>query len=85
MNKIDGWGFYYIAWVVIGFLPYELYWAFVNPNNTLSDQWRDIERLDAHGPLYDILDWGWPHWALAILLAVFFGWLFVHLIFGIWG
>lgn len=82
----DGWGLYYVAWVVLGFLPYELFWAFVDPNNTLSDQWRALEEIDARSRfLWDVTGWGWPHWALAVLLLVFFAWLYVHLIFGIWG
>ncbi len=81
-----GWGLYYVAWVLIGFLPYEIYWAIVCPNNTLSDQWRALEGVGPY-PVhpFEFAAWTPMHWVMAVILLGFFVWLWGHLVFGIWG
>lgn len=76
---VYGWG--WLAWLVFG-VGYELYWLVVNTRNTLSDQTWAIEHVNLSRP-FMLSDWTALHWIIAISLWLFFGWLSLHLPFGI--
>jgi hypothetical protein len=45
LYHLSWYGAYWLGWVLFGFLPYELYWAWKNPDYTLSDQFRALEGI----------------------------------------
>lgn len=78
------WGWYWVAWIFVGFLPAEVYWIFVNAKNTLSDNFWALEHINRHHP-FDFAEWTPVHWVFGIFLAVFLLWLLLHLVFGMLG
>lgn len=72
-SKWDWASLYWLAWLVIGFLPLEL-WALITgrPQDTLSDNvWR-LTGVSHGGP------WSFAHFAVAALMV----WLLFHFVFG---
>lgn len=80
MSHATAWGWFWLAWIFTA-IAVELYWVFVNTANTLSRQVWGVERIDLSHPLY-FSEWTPFHWALAIMLWLFFAWLSVHFPFG---
>jgi hypothetical protein len=81
VRHLTPFGWYWLAWALLGFLLPELYWVFANPRNTLSDEWWALERLDMGHPL-DFAEWTPLHFILGLILLAFSLWLFAHLVFG---
>lgn len=81
MGKITAFGWYWIAWVVLGFGIPEAYGIIKNVKDTLSFQFWGLEHLDFNHPL-DFAEWTPFHWFIGIILLGFVAWLFVHLVFG---
>jgi hypothetical protein len=81
--RVSGWGWYWLAWFILGFGGPEAYWLAVNARNTLSDQFWGIEKISLANP-FDFADWTWLHYTLASIFAAGLTWLFFHLIFGMW-
>lgn len=77
---VTAWGWFWLTWIWVG-AGVELYWVFVNTSNTLSRQIWGVESIDFAHPL-DFAEWRPLHWAIAISLWLFFGWLSVHFPFG---
>lgn len=76
------WSLYWAVWWFAGFLVPELYWVFVRPWNTVSENvWR-FESLDLGHP-FDFHEWTEVHWAFAAVFVAFMTWLFFHLVFGL--
>ncbi len=66
--KWNAWSLYWLGWIVLGFLPPELYALFTgHPENTLSDQVWHAEGVGAT----------FARW----FVASFLGWLFFHMVF----
>lgn len=80
MSHVTSWGWFWLSWVLVG-AGVELYWLAVNTANTLSRQIWGAERLDFAHPL-DFAGWTPLHWALAVAMWLFFGWLSLHFPFG---
>jgi hypothetical protein len=79
--RITPWGWYWLACLVAIVVP-EIYWAIVNGRNTISSTIWDIEKLNLSNP-FDFAIWTPLHWTIAITLWLLFGWLSVHLAFGL--
>lgn len=77
---VTGWGWFWIAWVLAA-AGVEFYWLAVNTANTLSREIWGIEKIDLAHPLM-FSEWTPAHYAIAIVLWLFFGWLSVHFVFG---
>lgn len=77
---VTAWGYFWLSWMFTA-IGVELYWVFVNSANTLSDQVWAAEMIDLGHPL-DFAEWTPAHYAIAILLWLFFAWLSAHLPFG---
>lgn len=76
-------GWYWLAWIFLGFgIPEGLALIF-NKFDTLSWQFWGLERIDFSHP-YQFSDWYWLHWLIAIFVLVFLVWLLGHIDFGIW-
>lgn len=75
-GHVTGWGWFWLAWMFTA-IAVEAYWLAVNTANTLSDQVWGAEHMDFAHPLY-FSEWTPLHWAIAIVLWLFFGWLSVH-------
>lgn len=73
---LTAWGYFWFAWASVG-VAVELYWVFANTANTLSRQIWAVEGIDFAHPL-DFAEWAPAHWAMAITLWLFFGWLSIH-------
>lgn len=78
---LDWWGLYYLGWI-IAFLVPELYWVFTKADNTLSDQTWAFEKLAFSHP-FDVGIWTPQHWVMAIIVWGLFGWLSIHIPFGL--
>lgn len=78
--SVTSWGWYWLAWIVAGFLVPELYCLFAGINGTLSGTVWHWERLDFAHP-FDLALWTPWHWGLAVLVWGLFAWLSVHLPF----
>jgi hypothetical protein len=72
---------YWLAWL-IAFLVPELYFVFVNPNNTLSDTVWSLEGVNFAQP-FDFAMWTDVHWAIALGVWLLFAWLSLHFPFGL--
>jgi hypothetical protein len=80
---VTGWGNYWLAWIVAGFLVPELYTVLARIRlGPLSDNYWRWEHLTRAHP-FDFAHWTWLHWILAAVVWVLFGWLSVHLPFGL--
>lgn len=75
------WSLYWVSWLLYFLIP-ELYWLWVNPVNTLSEQVWSFEHLNMTQP-FDFGMWTGVHWAVAVLVWLLFAWLSVHLPFGL--
>ena len=82
MPKFTAFGWYWVAWIFIGFGVPEAYWLVRNHLNTLSDQFWGLEHLDLGHP-FDFAEWTPLHYILGVVLITFFLWLFLHLTFGL--
>lgn len=80
---VTGWGWYWIAWAVLGFGIPETYGLLRNAQDTLSWQWWGIERIDFGHP-FDFAGWTPAHWAIAVVFFAFVVWLAGHIVLGIW-
>ena len=80
--RVTFFGWYWLAWGLLGFLVPELYWLWANPRNTLSDEWWAATREHLGHPL-DFAAWTPLHYFLGAILLAFCIWLFLHLTFGI--
>lgn len=76
-------GLYWLGWFAAFLIP-EIYWIIVNARNTLSDNWWAVEGIDTHHP-FDFATWTPAHYVIGVVLLVFVVWLFLHLIFGLFG
>lgn len=74
------WTAYYGVWILWFLIP-ELYWLFVNPVNTLSEQFWALEHLDLQDPWFT--QWTPVHWTMFVLVLVLWSWLLLHLPFGL--
>lgn len=83
MHHLTWFGWYWLGWL-LAFLGPELYWVFVNPANTLSDETWSVENLNSARP-FDIAMWSDAHWAIALLVWFLFLWLSAHIPFGLFG
>lgn len=79
--RLTGWAWYWLAWVAAFLVP-ELYWIAVNHANTLSDEVWSLEGLNLRQP-FDFPMWTATHWAVAVTVWLLFGWLSLHLPFGL--
>jgi hypothetical protein len=70
---------YWIAWVLLAFLPLELYAVFNHtPGDTFSENWWGLFGILGHVPI-------WWH-VVGVLVTLVTGvWLTGHLAFGLWG
>lgn len=70
---------YWIAWVVVAFLPLELYAVFnKDPGDTFSENWWALFGILGDAPV-------WLH-VTGVLITIVTGvWLTGHLAFGLWG
>lgn len=74
---MNGWAWYWLGWVVIGFGLPETIAIARDPDDTLSDTvWRWF------GVREGMPIWQWN--ILHIALLAFMVWLFGHMVFGIW-
>jgi hypothetical protein len=80
MPRTTWWTGYYGLWLLFFLVP-ELYWVFVNPVNTLSDQWWALEHLDTSDPWFT--QWTPVHWVMFLLVFLLWSWLLLHLPFGL--
>jgi hypothetical protein len=81
MYSVTAWGWYWLGCLALILAP-ELYWVFVNARNTISENVWALERLNAAHP-FDMAIWTPAHWVIALALWTLFGWLSVHLTFGL--
>ncbi len=75
------WTIYWLLWLCAFIVP-ELYWVFANSQNTLSQQYWALERLNLAQP-FDFSMWTSVHWIAASLVWLLFLWLSLHLPFGL--
>jgi hypothetical protein len=80
---ISAMGWYWLAWIVLGFGIPEAYGLIFNAGDTLSENVWGFEDYNPWHPTV-LADWTWLHLTLAGFMLVFMVWLFCHLIFGIW-
>lgn len=81
--SITNWGWYWLAWLLAGFVVPELYTLFAKiPHGTLSNNVWLWEHVNFAHP-FDFATWTWPHWALAFITWGLFGWLSLHFPFGL--
>ena len=71
---------YWIFWLAAFIVP-ELWAVLVYKPDTLSDEVWGIEQLSLAHPYF--AGWTPAHWAIAIIVWGLFGWLSVHLPFGL--
>ena len=72
---------YWIFWLAAFIVP-ELWAVFAYKPDTLSDEVWGIEQLSLSHP-YVFSQWTPAHWIAAIIVWGLFGWLSVHLPFGL--
>ena len=83
VGSVTSWGAYWLAWIVAGFLVPELYTVLTRVRNgPLSDNVWLWESLNLRHP-FDFAAWTPAHWALAVVVWGLFGWLSLHLPFGL--
>lgn len=75
------WGDYWLAWL-IAFLVPEIYWIINHSAYTLSDNTWALENLSVTHP-FNLADWTPGHWAIALTVWLLFGWLSLHIPFGL--
>lgn len=80
-TKVNWFGLYWLAWILMFLVP-ELWWVFKNSANTLSEEYWGLEQLNLSHP-FEVWNWTWQHWVLAFLVWFLFGWLSIHLPFGL--
>lgn len=78
--KLQPFAIYWGVWITMFLIP-EIAAIFINPADTLSDNWWAIEKLSVSHPYSG---WTWQHWAMAGVVWVLFVWLSGHLPFGWW-
>ena len=79
--KLSLWSWYWLGWL-IAFLAPELVFVFTYPQGTLSDNVWAIEDVNLRHP-FDFGNWTPVHWIIFLVLVVLFGWLLMHLPFGL--
>lgn len=72
---------FWLFWI-LQFCGYEGYWLWKNPAGTLSDTVWALEHLNMSQP-FDFPMWTATHWAIALTVWLLFGWLSLHLPFGL--
>jgi len=81
MRHLNAWSWYWLIWVLAFLIP-ELYWVFSNAANTLSDTVWALEDVNMGRP-FDFGMWTDVHWTIACVVWLLFGWLSLHLPFGL--
>lgn len=79
---ITGFGWYWLAWAVLGFGIPETYGLLKNTQDTLSWQIWGLEHVDFVHP-FDFAEWTPVHYLIGIVFAVGLIWLLLHLVLGI--
>lgn len=72
---------YWALWL-IAFLAPELYFVIFNSAGTLSDNVWWLEDVNMQHP-FDFPMWNAVHWSVAVVVWGLFGWLSIHLPFGL--
>jgi hypothetical protein len=78
---VTPWGYYWLAVAVLLAGP-EIYWAFVNSANTISDNVWAVEHVNLSHP-FDFADWTWLHYTISAVVWSLFLWLSLHIPFGL--
>jgi len=76
------WAGYWLFWFFGVFLIPEVFWAFADPANTVSDNTWRFESLNKAHP-FDFSQWTPIHWIFGVVYVVFLVRLGFHLIFGL--
>ena len=79
--KLTPVAWFWLFWIM-QFLGVEFYFLFVNPNGTLSGTVWSLEELNERQP-FDFAMWTSVHWSIALTVWLLFGWLSLHLPFGL--
>ena len=79
---MNGWSWYWLAWVFGGFLAPELWALYTAPRDTLSENVWILEKLNLQYP-FDFAMWTDVHWAVALIVWLLFLWLSLHIPFGL--
>ncbi len=82
LHHVTAFGWYWLI-IIAAIAGPEIYWVIVNSANTISDNAWAVEQLNAHP--FDMSDWTWLHYMIAILLWSLFLWLSLHIPFGLLG
>ena len=81
MKHLSLWSWYWAGWLAAFLIP-ELWFVFTYPQGTLSDNVWALEDANLRHP-FDFGNWTPVHWIVFLVVVGLFGWLAVHLPFGL--